>query len=808
MVVIGLTPLIEKVIVDRVTSGQQALSRSHQSVGTLPAVGGAGTERIIEPGPPDAGGWIRRLWPFLVAHRRNVCHGARDLGGRAWRSRPHAGRSRRSSSTTYRASQTQPLWPWLALLVLAGVLRVRAGLRPPLRRRPGRARRAVRPAQRHLRAPAAARLRPPRRAADRPARLRAELRRRACSRACCRSCRSVLGNIVMLVVSLVVMLVLSPLLTLVALVAVPAAARSCRCGCAPRSFPASWDAQQRAGEVAERRRRGRHRRAGGQGLRPGGPRARPTCTERRRRPVPAPASASSASRPGYTPTLQTIPALAQVAVLALGGWLAIEGQHHPRHVPRVLQLPASSSSRRCGMFAGLLAVGQQARAGAERIFELLDSNPRGRPTDPDAERRSPPRRGEVSVRRRARFGYLRAEPVLDGLLAATSRPARRVALVGRIRLGQVDGRAAAAPLLRRAAGRGHASTASTCATSRSTSLRRDGRRRVRGELPVLRHGPRQHRLRPARRHRRRGRGRGAGGRGRTSSSPRCPTATTPSSASAASRCRAASASASPWPGRCSPTRGCSCSTTPRRRSTPRTEEEIHATLRELMADRTTILIAHRRSTLRLADRIVVVDGGRVVDEGTHDELLGRSPLYRALLAGPGRRRSTAELAGGRRAAGRRGRRHRPPRRGRTTGRRRRRARPTGVAGGASGRGGPAAAAGGGGGGRGIGARPPRPSCWPQLEPRCRRPTTSPTSTSRRRPRADDTASACAAFLRPYRRPLGIGFGLVVLDALLTLAGPLLVRQRHRRRRRTDATSALVLARRVAFLGRRARSTGW
>jgi ATP-binding cassette subfamily B protein len=54
-----------------------------------------------------------------------------------------------------------------------------------------------------------------------------------------------------------------------------------------------------------------------------------------------------------------------------------------------------------------------------------------------------------------------------------------------------------------------------------------------------------------------------------------------------------------------------------------------------MAGRTTLLIAHRRSTLQLADRIAVLDEGRLVGEGTHEELTARCPLYRLLLAGPG-----------------------------------------------------------------------------------------------------------------------------------------------------------------------------
>ena len=59
----------------------------------------------------------------------------------------------------------------------------------------------------------------------------------------------------------------------------------------------------------------------------------------------------------------------------------------------------------------------------------------------------------------------------------------------------------------------------------------------------------------------------------------------------------------------------------------RTEEQILKHLRAVMAERTTILIAHRISTVMGADHIVVLDQGRVVEEGTHDQLLKRDGLY-------------------------------------------------------------------------------------------------------------------------------------------------------------------------------------
>jgi ATP-binding cassette subfamily B protein len=58
-----------------------------------------------------------------------------------------------------------------------------------------------------------------------------------------------------------------------------------------------------------------------------------------------------------------------------------------------------------------------------------------------------------------------------------------------------------------------------------------------------------------------------------------------------------------------------------------TEARIRVALREAMAGRTTLIIAHRLSTLSLADEIAVLDHGRVVSRGTHDEIVGTSPVY-------------------------------------------------------------------------------------------------------------------------------------------------------------------------------------
>ncbi len=62
------------------------------------------------------------------------------------------------------------------------------------------------------------------------------------------------------------------------------------------------------------------------------------------------------------------------------------------------------------------------------------------------------------------------------------------------------------------------------------------------------------------------------------------------------------------------------------------EQQIHGALLELMKGRTTLVIAHRLSTISLADRVVLLEGGRIVADGTHRELLATVPLYGEVLA--------------------------------------------------------------------------------------------------------------------------------------------------------------------------------
>jgi ATP-binding cassette subfamily C protein len=63
-----------------------------------------------------------------------------------------------------------------------------------------------------------------------------------------------------------------------------------------------------------------------------------------------------------------------------------------------------------------------------------------------------------------------------------------------------------------------------------------------------------------------------------------------------------------------------------------TEHRLHQAMAEFLKDRTTLIIAHRLSAVRQADRILVFENGHIVEEGDHDDLMNQGGLYRQLYA--------------------------------------------------------------------------------------------------------------------------------------------------------------------------------
>ena len=61
-----------------------------------------------------------------------------------------------------------------------------------------------------------------------------------------------------------------------------------------------------------------------------------------------------------------------------------------------------------------------------------------------------------------------------------------------------------------------------------------------------------------------------------------------------------------------------------------TEYRLHKAMQSFLQNKTTLIIAHRLSAVKQADRVYVFDNGKIIDEGHHDELINRDGLYQTL----------------------------------------------------------------------------------------------------------------------------------------------------------------------------------
>ena len=331
---------------------------------------------------------------------------------------------------------------------------------------------------------------------------------------------------------------------------------------------------------------------------------------------------STRLRAFYSPLLGFIPSLGLAVVLLIGGRQVIDGNLSLGDftVFYTYLVMLMGPMRMLGMSLGMA---QRAVASGNRLFEILDREPRV--TSPPDAPPLPDGPGRVEFRG-VGLRYDGAEPRWPRS-TSRSRPGRTVALVGPTGSGKTSLVALIARLYDPTEGAVLVDGADLRSVDVALAAQLDRVRRRR-QLPLLRHGRREHRLRATRRDAGR-RSRPAARRAQAHELHRrgCPdgydtmVGERGMTLSGGQRQRVAIARALIADPRVLILDDATSSVD------ARTEAAIKRGLREVMEGRTTFVVAHRLSTISLADEIVVMEGGRIVDRGTHEELLERSPLY-------------------------------------------------------------------------------------------------------------------------------------------------------------------------------------
>lgn len=435
------------------------------------------------------------------------------------------------------------------------------------------------------------------------------------------------GALIQFLLAVVVMAYLSPLLTVVALLVVPAVAVVVW-RIRPKLFAATWSAQQRAADLAQHVE---ETVTGVRVVKGFGQEARAVDQlEDLGRTLYAERMRAARINSRFAPTMAALPQLGLVGVIAFGGYLALDGAITIGTFLAFATYVATMSNV-TRVLSSVVIMAQLSRAAVERVYEVIDTEPAV--ADPPHPVDLP--HGPVGVRLRdVTFGFEPGREVLRGLDLDLA-PGESVAVVGRAG----SGKTALSLLLPRF----YAPSAGTVALTAGgqafdvTTLRGEQLRGAVGlvfDEPFLFSDTVASNI--------------ALGR--------------PDASAEDIRIAAKTAQADEFIEALSDgydtvvgERGLTLSGGQRQRVAlarallvdPRllilddatsavdaaTEAAIFDALR-CRSDRTTLILAHRRSTLTLADRVAVLDGGRIVDTGTVDELDARCPLFRELLADP------------------------------------------------------------------------------------------------------------------------------------------------------------------------------